>query len=129
MVKINDMKHYLLDGKNIKEVSFRRWINDFGKIDRRIKFTKLSKNVDISTVFLGIDHGFDDDKTVLFETMIFGGDRDGECIRYSTVDNSLDGHDKVVKEFLEKGFKIIAEDVKFKKEKFTKFTRFEIMDI
>ena len=129
MVKINDKKCYILEGRILKEVSFRRYINDYKNIDRRIKFTKLSGKVDVSTVFLGINHSFYDNEILLFETMIFGGSRDEDCKRYSTLENSIKGHDKIVKEFVEKGFKIIEECQKFEKEKFTKFTRFEIMDI
>ena len=124
------MNHYILEGRTPKQVSLMEWASWFETIgNRRIKLTKFSKNIKISTVFLGIDHNFYGGEPVLFETMIFGGDRDEECIRYSSVDDSLKRHDKIVKEFLEKGFKIVEEDIKFEKEKFTKFSRFEIMDI
>ncbi len=125
-----EINHYILEGRIIERVSFMKWVNWFEKKDnRRIKLTKLSNEIDVSTVFLSIDHDFSDNKPILFETMIFGGNRDEECDRYSTLDESLKGHNKIVKEFLEKGFKIIEEDIKFEKEKFTKFSRFEIMDI
>ena len=127
---MTEINHYILEGRIPKQVPLMEWARRFGIIDnRRIKLTKFSKNIKISTVFLGVDHGFSDDEPILFETMIFGGERDEECERYSTVDDSLEGHNKIVKEFLENGFNIIEEDIKFEKEKFTKFSRFEIMDI
>ncbi len=127
---MTNMNHYILEGRIPKKVSLMELANWFEEIDnRRIKLTKLSNKVDVSTVFLGVDHSFSDGDPILFETMIFGGDRNEECERYSSLDDSLKGHDKIVKEFLENGFNIIAEDIKFEKEKFTKFNRFEIMEI
>lgn len=46
----------------------------------------------VSTVFLTIDHGFGYGAPVLYETMIFGGDDDGYCKRYSTSEAALVGH-------------------------------------
>ena len=47
--------------------------------------------------------------------------------RYSTFDESVDGHNKIVKELLKNGIHIIEEDGR--KIDYTKFNRFEIMDI
>lgn len=68
----------------------------FGK-GRGSTFRKLNhfreQPVRLSTVFLGIDHGagFSRDP-VLFETMIFGGQRDGEQYRYSEIDKAIEHH-------------------------------------
>ena len=52
---------------------------------------------EISTVFLQLDHNWDPNgQPVLFETMIFGGEYDGEMWRYCTWDEALEGHNKVV---------------------------------
>lgn len=50
--------------------------------------------VDISTVFLGIDHRFGGGgPPILFETMIFGGGpHDENCERYCTWDEAVAGH-------------------------------------
>ena len=58
----------------------------------------------VSTVFLGLDHNWDDGPPHLFETMIFfhGGKRHYADIyqrRYSTWDEALAGHQLVVKHF------------------------------
>lgn len=53
--------------------------------DRRVALAKLGGGVEVSTVFLGIDHNFGFDVApILFETMIFGGDHDQQMDRYST---------------------------------------------
>lgn len=38
-----------------------------------VKRDEPSKDVTVSTVFLGLDHNFGDGPPLLFETMIFGG--------------------------------------------------------
>jgi hypothetical protein len=57
---------------------------------------------DVSTVFLGIDHGFHRGETggggepVLWETMIFGGPEDGYQERYTSLAEALAGHARAV---------------------------------
>jgi hypothetical protein len=46
----------------------------------------------VSTVFLGIDHNFGNGPPLLFETMVFGGEYDGYCKRYSTWEEAEGGH-------------------------------------
>ena len=51
----------------------------------------------VSTVFLGLDHGWDDNRPpVLFETMVFGGSLDQERERYCTLDEAVAGHERMV---------------------------------
>ena len=52
-------------------------------------------NVFVSTVFLGIDHGFDPGAPLLFETMVFGGGHDCLTRRYTTRAEALRGHQAV----------------------------------
>ena len=62
--------------------------------------------------------------------MVFRKDKDEEDIdmeRYSNFDESIDSHNKIVKDLLINGVCIIEEDGKIKD--YTKFNRFEIMDI
>jgi hypothetical protein len=63
---------------------------------KRIAYTELNDEVNISTVWLGIDHGCGSDKPVIFETMIFGGEHDGYQDRYYTEDEARAGHEKAV---------------------------------
>lgn len=50
--------------------------------------------VAVSTVWIGIDMGFDGGVPLVFETMVFGGDLDGEQERYPTQAAALAGHDQ-----------------------------------
>lgn len=51
----------------------------------------------VSTVFLGVNHNYDDGPPTLFETMLFtDDDRDQSMWRYSTWDEAVAGHASVV---------------------------------
>jgi hypothetical protein len=90
----------LVDGK-IKPASHAMWFEDI--VNRRIDYTDLT-NFDkypggsyVSTVFLGIDHGFGRKSLpVLFETMVFGGEYDNYQFRYCTLEEAQVGHQIVV---------------------------------
>lgn len=69
----------------------------FESADRRVASTERG-DIRVSTVFLGIDHSFRGGKPLLFETMIFGGPRDGETYRYSTWAEAEAGHRKLIEE-------------------------------
>lgn len=63
---------------------------------RRVALDKVGKS-QISTVFLGLDHNYRrKGAPVLFETMVFGGDLDGEMVRYCTWDEAEAGHKRMV---------------------------------
>lgn len=52
-----------------------------------------AKTLDVSTVWLGLNHGFGDSPPLIFETMVFGDDSlDLSCGRYSTEDEAKKGH-------------------------------------
>lgn len=51
---------------------------------------------EISTVFLGLDHGWGDGPPSLFETMVFGGAWDQDQERYCTWDEAEAGHKATV---------------------------------
>ena len=51
---------------------------------------------DISTVFLGLDHGWSGGPPVVFETMIFGGPEDQFQERYCTWAEAESGHKRAV---------------------------------
>lgn len=75
---------------------FAKW---FEATDRHIARTVVGP-IEVSTVFLGIDHNYSRDPEsppLLFETMIFGGS-DGDAVydRYSTWDDAEKGHAKAV---------------------------------
>lgn len=83
------MKFYDWRGKRIsRDEWIKLWDPD---ADRHVASTKEG-DVWVSTVWLGIDHGFGRGPPIIFETMIFGGDRDGDQWRYSNLDDALEGH-------------------------------------
>jgi hypothetical protein len=53
-------------------------------------------DVYISTVFLGLDHAWNSDIPVLWETMIFGGEHDQCQERYTSYEDALEGHEKAL---------------------------------
>lgn len=69
------------------------WSSQNGR--RVVKKTWLGGDVQVSTVFLGIDHGFGRGER-WFETMVFGGPMDGETYRYATWDQAVKGHQIMV---------------------------------
>lgn len=58
-------------------------------------------DVEVSTVFLGLDHSFEGKKPLLFETMVFGGPNDGIENRYSTWRQAESGHVEIVKKIFD----------------------------
>jgi hypothetical protein len=52
-------------------------------------------DVKVSTVWLGIDHGFGRGLPIIFETMVFGGEHDQEQWRYTTEQEARAGHAEV----------------------------------
>lgn len=62
---------------------------------RHVANTHLG-GVQVSTVFLGMDHSFDATKREWFETMIFGGAHDQECWRYATWEEAEAGHKRAL---------------------------------
>jgi len=91
---------YILD-ENKKPVlsdliAANHWMND---VNQRVGYTELSEDLNVSTVFLGLDHKMTGSpgQPVLFETMIFGGEHNEYCWRYYTWDEAEEGHKRVVK--------------------------------
>lgn len=70
------------------------WGEWFQNVDRSIDSTKKD-GVQVSTVFLGLDHQFNDGPPLLFETLVFDGDHDGWCERSSTWDQAVETHKQV----------------------------------
>ena len=67
----------------------------------RIGRTYLSNGNYISTVFLrGISHGYtENEKPILFESMLFVNGQGAECVRCSTELEAIENHRKMVMEF------------------------------
>lgn len=80
-------RYWVLKGKTPRPVNdLVTWAKWFEVANRRVAVTKSDfPPITVSTVFLGIDHGFSEKGLpILFETMIFGGPHDGYQRRCST---------------------------------------------
>lgn len=103
--------YYLLDEKNNPyPVNLQEWAETFEihHDNKHVRFTDIAKyGVSISTVFLGIDHGYPqwsghtkNYKPVLFETMVYWNPDhalDEYQERYHTWDEALKGHREAVR--------------------------------
>jgi hypothetical protein len=70
---------------------------------RRVGDTRLSNGYRISTVFLVLDHSFNDHGTpVLWETIVFGPDsyEDLAMDRYTSYEDAVQGHKNMVEKTL-----------------------------
>ena len=94
--------YYILDQNNnpVPVPDVKDWALMFDRENRVVKKTTTSHNHFVSTVFLGLDHSWTEDKVLLFETMIFSEDKDVDEYqeRYSTWKEAEEGHDKIVAE-------------------------------
>lgn len=82
---------YILEGHEAKECDMTTWAKRSEASDRTVAVSNIHGSK-VSTVFLGLDHSFDGGAPLLFETLVFGGDLDGEMDRYGTWDEAVAGH-------------------------------------
>jgi hypothetical protein len=75
-----------------RPISNEQWTTEFSRTNRRVAWTDLGSLGRVSTVFLGLNHAYDDGPPIIFETMIFDGPMADYMERYSTEDQALAGH-------------------------------------
>lgn len=87
--------HYDRAGNRI---SMRDWgrLRQFGG-DYMIVKQETIGDYFVSTVWLGLDHGFGRGAPVIFETMVFhtGSSSDLDCERYCTEEEASEGHERI----------------------------------
>jgi hypothetical protein len=72
--------------------SMDEWAMKFEFGNSNIDWTG-NESLHVSTIFLGIDHGFGrTEQPILFETLIRGGPHDNRQERYCTYDEAIEGH-------------------------------------
>lgn len=66
---------YILDdaGRPTPEPDLVRWAMWYETAQRKVAETHVEQGVRVSTVFLGLDHQYDEGAPILWETMVFGG--------------------------------------------------------
>ncbi len=92
---------YILNGKTPVPVDdaieWARWFGEANTDDKRRVARTTIDDTEVSTVFLGLDHGFGlSEGPLLFETMVFGGPLDQEQCRYGTWEDAENGHELMV---------------------------------
>jgi len=93
------MNFYLLDEnkKPYKAASLREALKIYENPDMKITKQDYIGDVFVSTVFLGIDHNYENQgDPVLWETMIFGGMYDEYQERYTSHEDALAGHQRAL---------------------------------
>ena len=87
--------YWRLNGKNIEEVDIVDWYKRKNPLSTQL-FKSNFGEVDVSTIFMAMDHSFGDDgEPILFETMVFGGEHDNYQERYHTYDRAEEGHRRI----------------------------------
>lgn len=84
-------RYYKLVGRNVVPTMS---VEEAFNCERRIALTEIN-GVQISTVFLWLNHAFDDGPPLLFETMVFGGPLSEEQDRCSTYDEAEAMHERM----------------------------------
>ena len=87
---------YYLDDRHqvIKAESFEEWAAHFS-FGHPVASDQVGQ-AEVNTVFLGHGSFERTAQPVLFETMIFGGPKDTCCWRWSTWDEAMAGHQRIV---------------------------------
>ena len=87
--------------KKCEAITFEEWGKLVGDKDYKvIRQDTLPNGKWVSTVWLGIEHGFVEGKPLIFETMVFPkrSDYDGRDMeRYCTEQEAIKGHQKMMK--------------------------------
>ena len=88
-------EHYILNAAGDAEpCDLMTWAKWLGTANRVLASDKRD-GVHVSTVFLGLNHRYDNfGPPLIWETMIFGGPHDQYQDRYSTKAEALTGHEK-----------------------------------
>lgn len=99
-LKLTAPKFYILRDLKLVQVGLYEWATWLQDMQNRIDLTTIG-GVEVSTVFLGVDHNFcfsdlTNYRPILFESMIFGGPLDMFQWRYSTLGEAKQGHSELV---------------------------------
>ena len=102
-------KRYVLDGDQnpVPCSDIYAWAHAMETRSRKVASTRIGP-IEVSTVFLGIDHQFGDGPPMLFETMTFGDDDERQvCLRCSTRAEAIAQHTKVVQYIWQRDIELI----------------------
>ena len=89
--------YILVDKTPVPCINMRMWGEWCANRDNRlVAFTKVNNYIEVSTVFLGMNHAWKEGPPILFETMVFGGDMNEYQRRYCTWKKAESGHWRTV---------------------------------
>lgn len=93
-----DRGMYILEGHTpVQCHDVLTWAKWFQTANKHVAKTEVAPGVRVSTVFLGLDHRWGSEgPPVLFETMVFGGQLNGEIERYCTWEDAEAGHKAMI---------------------------------
>lgn len=95
-------KCYILVNGEVKEVDTKTWAawtesRTKSYDPAQVAYTKISDKINVSTMFLQLNHNWKGKGTpIFFETMVFGGKHDGYMRRYQTLAEAELGHLDIV---------------------------------
>ena len=95
------IRYFRLKGRTVEECTQEEWADRHRNRDTRIIAQERIGDYFLSTVFLGMDHGYGIGQPVLFETMVFAKNDDFEDFedyqdRYCTYEEAEAGHEAAV---------------------------------
>lgn len=95
------MQHYILQGTQPVPVrDFLAWACWFESAERTVARTQVTATIEVSSVFLGLNHQWGNGPPLLFETMVFGLDKGDPLAdyqwRYRTWHEAEQGHEAIV---------------------------------
>lgn len=81
--------HYLLVGGEVIPCSMMEWAGRFERHQDRVIAQDTVGGFFVSTVFLGLDHGFppNPEAPLVFETMVFSAQESGDAMAEAVVDD------------------------------------------
>lgn len=89
-------RYYVLKGHEVVAVDAQVWAQRFEIAERRVAHYQ-GAGIEVSTVFLGLDHRHGGGgPPLVFETMVFGGPMDESQWRWATWDEAERGHGKAL---------------------------------
>lgn len=91
-------RFYILDGKTpvpATLIEWAKWLEESGSA-RCVRLTDIDEETHVSTVFLGLNYRYREGPPLVFETLIFGGPKDGYGDRSSTWEEAEESHKRAV---------------------------------
>lgn len=105
---LNNADYFILKNRQLIPCDFLTYANWYenNPQERIVSKTKI-KQTEISTVYIGKSTLLNVD--LPFETMVFGGEYDGEQKRYATFEEAMIGHQKMIEKIDNKIFDWVVQ--------------------